>query len=88
MIHTKHNPSATANAAAVTVGAAYVVCRLLIGLFPELSMVVAQAWFHGLTLGSWNFSTGNFIAGLIAAVASAWLVGYLFAVSYNSFAKK
>ncbi len=79
---------ATANAAATTVGIIYVVCRLLVGLFPDLMMSIAQSWFHGLTLGSWNLESGSFIIGLISAVVSAWIVGYLFAISYNSFAKK
>jgi len=84
----KHNPMATANAAATTVGIIYVVCRLLVGLFPDLMMSIAQSWFHGLTFGSWSISTGNFMVGLISAVASAWVAGHLFAVSYNSFLKK
>jgi hypothetical protein len=84
----KHNPNATANAAAVTVGIIYVVCRLLVGLFPDLMMSIAQSWFHGITIGTWSISTGNFIVGLISAVASAWVAGYLFAASYNSFLKR
>ena len=39
----KHSVSATANAAAVTIGIFYVVCRLLVGLFPALMFAAAQS---------------------------------------------
>lgn len=87
----KHNVSATANAAAVTVGVFYVVCRVLVGLFPGLMFSIAQSLLHGMALtqvGSWNLSTGNFVLGLLTSMASAWFVGYMFASAYNSFAKK
>ena len=87
----KHNVSATANAAAVSIGIFYVLCRLLVGLFPGLMFAAAQSLLHGMALtqvGTWNLSVGNFILGLITSMVSAWVVGYIFAVSYNSFAKK
>lgn len=87
----KHNVSATANAAAVTVGVFYILCRLLVGLFPGLMFAAAQSLLHGMALtqvGTWNLSVSNFILGLITSMVSAWVVGYIFAVSYNSFAKK
>lgn len=87
----KHNVSATANAAAVTVGIFYVICRVLVGLFPGLMFAVAQSLLHGMALtqvGSWNLSVGNFVLGLLTSMASAWVVGYIFATCYNSFAKK
>ncbi|MCL5797354.1 MAG: DUF5676 family membrane protein [Patescibacteria group bacterium] len=87
----KHEPNATANAAAVTVAALYVVCRLAVSLFPDLAMSVAQSWFHGLELSKvsgWNLSMGSFILGLVTSTVSAWLIGYVFASAYNYFAKK
>ena len=87
----KHGPNATANAAAVTVGAFYVVCRVAVALFPDLAMSVAQSWFHGLEfskVSSWNLSLGSFILGLVTSAVGAWLVGYIFATAYNYFAKK
>jgi len=87
----KHEPTATANAAAVTVTITYVLCRLLIAAFPQISMVVAQSWFHGLELGNvstWNLSTSSFLLGLITSTASAWLFGYFFAKAYNYFSTK
>lgn len=87
----KHNVSATANAAAVTVGVFYILCRLLVGLFPGLMFAAVQSLLHGMALtqvGTWNLSMGNFLLGLLTSMASAWFVGYMFATTYNSFAKK
>lgn len=87
----KHEPNATANAAAVTVAALYVICRIAVALFPDLAMSVAQSWFHGLELSKisgWNLSMGSFILGLATSAGGAWLVGYLFANVYNYFVKK
>lgn len=87
----KHNPITTANAAAVTTAIVYVVCRFLVGLFPEVSMNVARSWFHGIDISkisAWNLSTESFFLGIISATVFAWLVGYLFANLYNYFAKK
>ncbi len=87
----KHEPNATANAAAVTVGALYIVCRIAVALFPDLATSVAQSWFHGLELSKvsgWNLSMGSFILGLLTSTASAWLIGYVFANAYNYFVKK
>ncbi|OGY17388.1 MAG: hypothetical protein A2784_02820 [Candidatus Chisholmbacteria bacterium RIFCSPHIGHO2_01_FULL_48_12] len=87
----KHEPLVTANAIAVTVAALYVVCRIAVALFPDLAMTVAQSWFHGLELSKvsgWNLSLGSFILGLITSAAGGWLIGYVFANSYNYFVKK
>lgn len=82
---------ATANALAVTVGVIYVFCAVLVTLLPDVSMAVAQSWFHGIDLArisSWNITVGSFIMGLVSSVVAAWAVGYLFAYMYNMFAKK
>lgn len=82
---------ATANAAGVTTAILYVVCRVLVGLFPDAFFSVAQSWFHGIELtklGSWNLTTGMFILGIVSASIAAWLVGYLFARLYNYFLPK
>ena len=87
----KKDPIAAAHAAALTVAVLYAVCRLLVGFFPDFMMATAQSWFHMIGLSnvtSWNLSLGSFILGLVTSTASAWTVGYLFAVSYNYFLKK
>lgn len=87
----KHSPKATANAAATTVAIIYIVCRVGVSLFPDLSMTIAQSWFHGIQLtqlNELNFSLDSFLLGLVTSTIGAWLVGYLFASLYNYFAKK
>ncbi len=85
----KHNTAATANAMAITVGAIYVVCALAVALFPEFSKSAAIAWFHGIDIGKiWTGEArGNFVLGFLTSVGGSWLVGYLFASSYNRFVK-
>lgn len=85
----KHNVVATANATAITVGFIYVACALLLTVTPDFFKSVAQSWFH-----VWNLDplwTGaprsNFILGLISAMVGSWLVGYIFAWTYNRFTK-
>mgnify|MGYP001572455304 FL=1 len=46
----KHNPIGTANAVAVTTAIVYIVCRMSISLFPDLSIPIVQSWFHGIQL--------------------------------------
>lgn len=87
----KHDPKATANAAAVTVAIVYIVCRVGVVLFPDLATTIAQSWFHGFELSQvsgWDRSLGSFILGLTTSTIGTWLVGYLFANSYNYFVKK
>ncbi len=87
----KHNVSATANAAAITMGIFYVICRVLVGLFPGLMFAAAQALLHGMALtqvGTWNLSLGNFLLGLVTSIASAWVAGFVFAIVYNSAVKR
>ena len=82
---------ATANAAAATTAIVYIVCRLLVGLFPDISMNVAKSWFHGIDISkisAWNLSLESFILGIITASITAWLVGYVFATFYNYFIKR
>lgn len=85
----KHDERATANATAITVGFIYVACALLVAVFPEFFRAVATSWFHG-----WNAELlwtgtprGNFVLGLVSAMIGSWIVGYVFAWSYNKFVK-
>ncbi len=88
----KHDPMATANAAAVTVAFIAVVCALAIILAPEVSLGVAQSWFHGIDLTKVRTaiapSAGSVVYGWITATIGGWIVGYVFATAYNWFAPK
>jgi len=87
----KYDPTSTANALAVTSAILYVFCRTAVSLFPNLSISIAQSWFHGLEISQvsgWSLSLNSFIMGLITITGAAWLTGYIFAKVYNYFAKR
>jgi len=87
----KHNPTATANAAGVTTAIVFVLCRILVSLFPDLSFAIAQSWFHGITLSkldTLSLTFSSFVLGLISSTITAWVIGYIFAKVYNSFVKR
>ena len=80
-----------ANALGATMAIVFVVCRVLVGIFPALSLAIAQSWFHMIPMERMNagsLSAPAFVLGLVSATISAWLAGYLFATVYNSLAKK
>lgn len=81
---------AIANALAVTTAVVFVVCRLLVGLFPDLSFAIAQSWFHGIELSKLsveNLTLASFVVGLVSSTITAWLVGYVFTMVYKLFSK-
>lgn len=87
----KLNVKALANASAVVVGSVYVVCALVVALLPELSMQIADSWFHGFkisNLGPGTVTIESLILGLVTSVVGTWVMGYVFAVVYNSFSGK
>lgn len=86
----RHQPNATANAAAITAAITYIICRIAVSLFPDLAMSIARSWFHGLELSKTGFdlSLGLFVLGLVSVTITTWLIAYIFANSYNYFCKK
>lgn len=78
------------NALAATTAIVFVLCRVLVGLFPDVSFVIAQSWFHGIELsklGAWNLTFVSFVLGTISSSVTAWIVGYLFVKTYRLFNK-
>lgn len=56
-------------------------------------MTVTKTWFHGIDISQITATQsaadlGSFVLGLVTSVAAGWATGYLFAASYNYFAKK
>ena len=85
-----HDPMATGNAAAATTAVVFVACRFLVGLFPGGMFTLAQSWFHGVELSrmmTWNATPSAFFLGLISSTLFGWIVGYVFALFYNTFTK-
>ena len=88
----KHLPMASANATAATVAFIYIFCAVSVLLFPDLAMVIARSWFHGIDISRLTLSTqttpSSLILGFVTATGGGWLLGYVFATAYNYFAKK
>ena len=80
-----------ANAFALTTGIAYVVCRLLVSLFPDLFIQISKSWFHIIDLsnmGQVDLGSELFAIGLISSVVTAWFFGYLLGWSIEFFSKR
>lgn len=76
-------------ASAIVTGILYAVCFLIVLLFGAASLQFFQLFFHGIditNLGT-SASLGTGILGLIISVISAYIVGALFALIYNKYAK-
>ena len=87
----KHQPYATANATACTAILLYATCALLVAIAPELTINIFQSWFHGIDISqiaTWNVTGGSLFMGFVTMTGYAWVMGYIFALLYNSFLKK
>lgn len=59
----------------------WVICSLVIAVFPAFPLTVATWWMHGLALsamGTWHLTEANFFLGALTFVVAAWLIAYLF----------
>lgn len=81
---------AVQNALAVTTAIIYVLCRVLVGLFPDAFFNIAQSWFHGIgfsKLSPESLAMPSLLLGLVSSVITAWVVGYIFIKVYKAFTK-
>ena len=79
------------NTLAVTSVIVYAVCRLLVGIFPDISFTIAQSWFHGIAINkqdAWDLTLSSSILGIVSLTITAWTAGFIFAYVYNYFAKR
>ena len=85
----KLKETAWANAIAISTGVIYVACAAFVAILPNVSKAVMLSWFHGINLETlWTGAPrGNFILGLTTSAVGTWLMGYLFAKTYNKFSK-
>lgn len=89
MVFLRLQPKAIAKSLAWTTGILYALCTLVVVYFPDLALGIAGAWYHGLgdsTLATVTLE--SFITGIVTAMASAFVAGYLFAGFTNYFAIK
>lgn len=83
----KINEGAFAKASAIFTAGLYVICYLLVRVFPGFFKIVTQSWIHALNLESiWTGQAGgNLILGFISSILGAWIAGHSFAWIYNKF---
>jgi len=79
------------NTLAVTTLIVYVLCLLLVGLFPDISFTIAQSWLHGIALSkldTWSLTMSSFILGIVSSTITAWVIGFIFVQVHNYFTKR
>lgn len=81
----KFSKKILANTLALASGISWVVCTVLVALFPKLSLKITQDLMHGMELGDWQLNLSNFISGLVFWVIAGWLFGRLLGWSYDRF---
>lgn len=87
----RYQPKAIAKAFSWTVGILYAVCTLVVIYVPDLATGVAEAWFHSIDsalIRSSVITLESFVTGLVSAMLTAWVAGYLFAGFANFFSKR
>ena len=84
-------PIAFANSFTVVGLGAYVVCRALTLIAPDLLFSIGQSWFHTLNLSLVKavipMDIGTFLYGAVTLGIFVWITSYAFAKIYNSFSK-
>lgn len=86
-----HNPKATANALAVVGGVLYIICAVWTLVSRDSFIAIFNTWPHAIDLSTLPVKqpdAGSIIIGLITFVLASWVTGYVFAYTYNYFAKK
>lgn len=79
-----------ANALAFVSGLISLICAAGVWLIRDTFVGLFGEIFHGINLAALpvkEVTVGGVITGLIVAVISAWILGYIFASSYNKLAK-
>lgn len=79
-----------ANALAFVSGLVSLICALGVWLARDAFVGLFGEIFHGINLAALpvkEVTVGGVITGLIVAVISAWILGYIFASSYNKLTK-
>lgn len=80
-----------ANSVALATAVLWVLCSVVVALFPGLSWTLTNWWTHGLLTGvraSWNLNLPNILLGGVTLTASAWVVGFVFGWSWEKMSQK
>ncbi len=88
----KLNPKVTALTLGSVSSIVYIACVSLFAIAPRAGMSLANTMMHGIDLTSIMRVTmaplGTILTGLVEIAILGYLVGWLFAVMYNYFAKQ
>ena len=86
------NPKVTALTLGSVSGIIYIACVLLFAVAPRAGIALANTMVHGLDLTSIMKASmapfGTILVGLVEIAILGYLVGWLFAVMYNYFARQ
>jgi hypothetical protein len=80
-----------ANAFALASAIVWVICSASVFLLPDLSMIIAGWWAHGLNLsplGSFRLDLTNFLLGGVTLTLASWGTGYILGWSWEKVSKK
>ena len=87
----KKDINATGIALAFTFLIVSIICLLLVFIAPEFALNLFGSFVHGIDLTKIAVTpsiSGNTLLGIILVTVSGYLIGVIFAVIYNKFARK
>lgn len=79
-----------ANAIAIVSTIFFVVCAALTYLFPGLTGIFVESWFHNFGLSAVKpiqLSLNSFVLGLVSFSLVSWITTYIAVEIYNKLAK-
>ena len=87
MEKTKVHPHPIGVAAGLTAGIVYLICAVVVTLWPTLSLRFFANWFHGVDLikiaTPVQFTFWTFILGLLSAILFFYVIGLVYGLLYK-----
>ena len=84
----KLNPKIVSLSLATISGILYIFCALLFIVIPQPSLGFFKNIFHGIDItkiAQSSISFGNTLLGFVEIIIAAFIIGWLFALTYNYF---
>ena len=74
-------------AVGLTAGIVYVLCVIVVALWPAQSLLFFASWFHGIDLTEIavpvQLTFGNFITGLFSVVVFFYFAGFIYGLIHS-----
>lgn len=86
----KKDVNATGIALALTLGIISILCLVLVLIAPVFALNLFGSFMHGIDLSKIAITPtigGRTLLGFVVALAGGYLIGVIFALIYNKFAK-